>query len=166
MRSFLFVPGDSARKFESAKKTAADALILDLEDSIAPDRKVASQVIEGLGGGPDREVVFGDGLRFHSAVRPGSGPEGAAVVLDKADRVVYAGLIHFNCARVTDVKDSAVAAHLAAHPEKIATSCDNHPTMTIFTKSTLTDAANETFLQWANRQYKSEKITNNVRSLN
>ena len=37
MRSFLFVPGDSVRKFESAKKTAADALILDLEDSIAPD---------------------------------------------------------------------------------------------------------------------------------
>ena len=31
MRSFLFVPGDSVRKFESAKKTAADALILDLE---------------------------------------------------------------------------------------------------------------------------------------
>ena len=31
MRSFLFVPGDSVRKFENAKKTAADALILDLE---------------------------------------------------------------------------------------------------------------------------------------
>lgn len=39
MRSFLFVPGDSARKFESAKKTAADALILDLEDSVAPAAK-------------------------------------------------------------------------------------------------------------------------------
>jgi hypothetical protein len=38
--------------------------------------------------------------------------------------------------------------------------------MTIFTKSTLTDAANETFVQWVNRQYKSEKITINVRSLN
>ena len=37
MRSFLFVPGDSLRKFENAKKTAADALILDLEDSISPD---------------------------------------------------------------------------------------------------------------------------------
>ena len=32
MRSFLFVPGDSTRKFESASKTAADCLILDLED--------------------------------------------------------------------------------------------------------------------------------------
>lgn len=45
MRSFLFVPGDSARKYESAKKTAADALILDLEDSVAPDQKVAARTI-------------------------------------------------------------------------------------------------------------------------
>lgn len=45
MRSFLFVPGDSPRKYESAKKTAADALILDLEDSIAPDQKVVARGI-------------------------------------------------------------------------------------------------------------------------
>jgi citrate lyase subunit beta/citryl-CoA lyase len=45
MRSFLFVPGDSARKFESAKKTAADALILDLEDSVAPDQKATARTI-------------------------------------------------------------------------------------------------------------------------
>jgi citrate lyase subunit beta/citryl-CoA lyase len=41
----LFVPGDSVRKFESAKKTAADALILDLEDSIAPEGKVVARGI-------------------------------------------------------------------------------------------------------------------------
>lgn len=45
MRSFLFVPGDSVRKFDSAKKTAADALILDLEDSIASDQKAAARDI-------------------------------------------------------------------------------------------------------------------------
>src|SRR6201988_1678270 len=45
MRSFLFVPGDSVRKFDSAKKTAADALILDLEDSIAPEGKLAARGI-------------------------------------------------------------------------------------------------------------------------
>ena len=43
MRSFLFVPGDSQRKFEKAKKTAADALIIDLEDSIAPDEKIGAR---------------------------------------------------------------------------------------------------------------------------
>ena len=45
MRSFLFVPGDSVRKFDSAKKTPADALILDLEDSIAADQKVVARGI-------------------------------------------------------------------------------------------------------------------------
>ena len=34
MRSFLFVPGDSERKQAKALATAADALILDLEDSV------------------------------------------------------------------------------------------------------------------------------------
>ena len=34
MRSFLFVPGDSERKQLKAVATAADALILDLEDSV------------------------------------------------------------------------------------------------------------------------------------
>ncbi len=34
MRSFLFVPGDSGRKQAKALGTAADALILDLEDSV------------------------------------------------------------------------------------------------------------------------------------
>jgi len=37
-RSLLFVPGDSERKQERAFATAADALILDLEDSVAPSR--------------------------------------------------------------------------------------------------------------------------------
>ncbi|NYZ16143.1 CoA ester lyase [Azospirillum sp. RWY-5-1] len=39
MRSFLFVPGDSPRKFARARQTAADALILDLEDAVAADAK-------------------------------------------------------------------------------------------------------------------------------
>ena len=34
MRSFLFVPGDSQKKLEKALGTGADALILDLEDSV------------------------------------------------------------------------------------------------------------------------------------
>jgi citrate lyase subunit beta/citryl-CoA lyase len=39
MRSLLFVPGDSARKFAKARETSADALILDLEDSVSLDKK-------------------------------------------------------------------------------------------------------------------------------
>jgi citrate lyase subunit beta/citryl-CoA lyase len=39
MRSMLFVPGDSPRKFEKAAASKASALILDLEDSVVPDKK-------------------------------------------------------------------------------------------------------------------------------
>jgi citrate lyase subunit beta / citryl-CoA lyase len=39
MRSLLFVPGDSERKLAKALGSRADALILDLEDSVSPDKK-------------------------------------------------------------------------------------------------------------------------------
>lgn len=39
MRSLLFVPGDSPRKLEKALRADADALIVDLEDSVALARK-------------------------------------------------------------------------------------------------------------------------------
>ena len=39
MRSMLFVPADSERKYLKGEGTPADALILDLEDSVAPARK-------------------------------------------------------------------------------------------------------------------------------
>ncbi len=39
LRSMLFVPADSERKMAKGLQCPADALILDLEDSVAPDRK-------------------------------------------------------------------------------------------------------------------------------
>lgn len=39
----LFVPGDSPRKFEKAKLCGADALILDLEDSVALSKKLEAR---------------------------------------------------------------------------------------------------------------------------
>jgi citrate lyase subunit beta/citryl-CoA lyase len=39
LRSLLFVPADSERKLEKAKSSPADALILDLEDAVAADRR-------------------------------------------------------------------------------------------------------------------------------
>lgn len=39
LRSLLFVPGDSERKFAKARDSGADALILDLEDSVASSMK-------------------------------------------------------------------------------------------------------------------------------
>lgn len=43
IRSFLFIPGDSEKKLGKADEFAADALILDLEDSVAPARKAAAR---------------------------------------------------------------------------------------------------------------------------
>ena len=39
----LFVPGDSEKKFARASSGNADALILDLEDSVAPSMKDAAR---------------------------------------------------------------------------------------------------------------------------
>ena len=44
-RSFLFVPADSERKMEKARSAGADALILDLEDAVAPERRAAARTL-------------------------------------------------------------------------------------------------------------------------
>lgn len=43
VRSLLFVPGDRPDRFAKAAASGADALILDLEDSVTPDRKPAAR---------------------------------------------------------------------------------------------------------------------------
>jgi citrate lyase subunit beta / citryl-CoA lyase len=45
MRSLLFVPGDSLKKLEKAFASGADALIIDLEDSVAPGAKATSREV-------------------------------------------------------------------------------------------------------------------------
>lgn len=61
-RSVLYMPGSNARAIEKARSLAVDAVILDLEDSVAPDAKVAarSQVCDAVraGGYGPREVII------------------------------------------------------------------------------------------------------------
>jgi citrate lyase subunit beta/citryl-CoA lyase len=56
-RSWLFVPADSEKKIAKALDCAADALIFDLEDSVAASRKAAARdILRGLprrSGGPE-----------------------------------------------------------------------------------------------------------------
>ncbi|MCW0234719.1 MAG: CoA ester lyase [Ferrovibrio sp.] len=90
MRSMLFVPGDSRRKFDKAVTTAADMLILDLEDSVAAGRKVEARAITAdmLAVPSRRAALFvrvnafdtGETLADLAAVMPGR-PDG--VVLPK-----------------------------------------------------------------------------------
>ena len=44
MRSALFVPGDKPRALDKADGLGADAIIIDLEDAVAPDRKAEARV--------------------------------------------------------------------------------------------------------------------------
>jgi citrate lyase subunit beta/citryl-CoA lyase len=45
MRSFLFVPADSERKLARGPQVGADALILDLEDSVSPANRPAARAL-------------------------------------------------------------------------------------------------------------------------
>jgi citrate lyase subunit beta / citryl-CoA lyase len=60
-RSVLYMPGSNARALEKAKTLAADGVILDLEDSVAPDAKETArqQVAEAVkAGGFGRREIF------------------------------------------------------------------------------------------------------------
>jgi citrate lyase subunit beta/citryl-CoA lyase len=61
-RSVLFLPGTNARAHEKARTLPADALIFDLEDSVAPDAKAAArtQIAQSLraGGYGKRELIL------------------------------------------------------------------------------------------------------------
>src|SRR5262245_47416640 len=60
-RSVLYMPGSNARAIEKARTLPADAVILDLEDSVAPEAKAHArqQVLDAVraGGFAPREVV-------------------------------------------------------------------------------------------------------------
>jgi citrate lyase subunit beta/citryl-CoA lyase len=60
-RSVLYMPGSNARALEKARELPADALILDLEDAVAPEAKAQARdaVFKALknGGFGDREVL-------------------------------------------------------------------------------------------------------------
>src|ERR1700722_8480380 len=43
MRSLPFVPADSPKKFAKGMTCGADALVIDLEDSVAPENKVGAR---------------------------------------------------------------------------------------------------------------------------
>lgn len=90
-RSVLYMPGANERALEKAKTLPADALILDLEDAVAPDAKAAARdrvcgLVDAYG---SREVtirVNGAGTPWHAAdlaAVAAAGP--AAVVVPKVN---------------------------------------------------------------------------------
>jgi citrate lyase subunit beta/citryl-CoA lyase len=93
MRSLLFVPGDDEKKLATALGSGADGIILDLEDSVAAERKTAARAVtrdalvqDRPAGGPRRFVrvnplASGRALGDLAAI-VGTRPDG--IVLPKA----------------------------------------------------------------------------------
>lgn len=66
-RSVLYMPGSNARALEKAKTLPADALILDLEDAVAPDAKLNAReqvcgAVKAGGYGPREVIIRANGL--------------------------------------------------------------------------------------------------------
>ncbi len=87
-RSVLYMPGSNARALEKAKTLPADALILDLEDAVAPDAKetARSQVCAAVraGGFGPREVV----IRINGFATPYGADDFAAALEAKPDAIL------------------------------------------------------------------------------
>jgi citrate lyase subunit beta/citryl-CoA lyase len=59
IRSYLYVPGDDPRRIEKALDTEADAVVIDLEDAVAPNRKEeARETVAGVLGSRPAKPVF------------------------------------------------------------------------------------------------------------
>ncbi|WP_262298762.1 HpcH/HpaI aldolase/citrate lyase family protein [Microvirga sesbaniae] len=87
-RSALYMPGSNARALEKAKTLAADVMIFDLEDAVAPDRKAQAreQVCAAVraGGYGRRELV----IRVNALDTPWGEADLAAAVAAAPDAVL------------------------------------------------------------------------------
>jgi len=87
-RSALYVPGANARALKKARGLDADVLLIDLEDSVAPDAKEAARdlVIEALtaGGYGERELI----VRINGLETSWSAGDIAALALAGADGIL------------------------------------------------------------------------------
>ncbi len=87
-RSVLYMPGSNARALEKAKTLPTDAVILDLEDSVAPDAKLVAReqvaaIVKG-GGFGSREVV----VRVNGLAGPWGRDDLAAAVAVAPDAIL------------------------------------------------------------------------------
>jgi citrate lyase subunit beta/citryl-CoA lyase len=87
-RSMLYMPGANTRALDKARGLAADALILDLEDSCAPDAKEAARtnVVAALaeGGYGNRELI----MRVNALTTPWGHADLVAAAKSGADGVL------------------------------------------------------------------------------
>jgi citrate lyase subunit beta/citryl-CoA lyase len=87
-RSVLYMPGSNARAMEKARSLGADALILDLEDAVAPDAKdlARQQVRDAVkaGGFGKREII----VRVNALATPWGEADLEAVIAIRPDAIL------------------------------------------------------------------------------
>ena len=89
LRSLLFVPGDSERKLARSETSRADALVLDLEDSVPADRTAAARalVLDYLRAHPNRAKCR-LWVRINPLSTPNALPDLAAIVAGAPDGIL------------------------------------------------------------------------------
>ncbi|MGD1038395.1 MAG: CoA ester lyase [Roseiarcus sp.] len=87
-RSVLYAPGSNAKALAKARSLAADAIVIDLEDSVAPDARPAARVLAveavRVGGFGGREVV----IRLNGLDTPWGGEDLAAAIAAAPDAIL------------------------------------------------------------------------------
>lgn len=113
-RSVLYMPGSNARALEKAKTLPTDAVILDLEDSVAPDAKVTAReqvmAVAKAGGFGSREVV----IRINGL----SGPWGLAD-LEAAAAVAPDAILVPKVSKAADVFEAVAVLDRLGAPESV-----------------------------------------------
>ena len=117
-RSFLYMPGSNTRALEKARGLAADGLILDLEDAVAPESKAMARanVAAALraGGYGRRELV----VRVNALASPWGYDDIAAAALMKADAVLLPKV-----ESADTVRQAATLLAAAGAPDSLALWC-------------------------------------------
>ena len=89
-RSYLFVPGDRPERFDKARASGAHAVIVDLEDAVAAEKKVAARAALSAWLHPDRPVLVrinaADTDWFREDCELAGRPGVAGIMLPKAER--------------------------------------------------------------------------------
>lgn len=121
--TFLFVPGDRPDRFDKARRSGADVVIVDLEDAVAPAAKAMARAaaVEALRAGANIAVrVSAAGTPDHEAdlAALGEAPQPAAIILAKSEQPDSISRVSALGAPVIPLVESAVG--LAQAPELAA----------------------------------------------
>lgn len=120
-RSYLFVPGDRPERFGKALASGADAVVVDLEDAVAPPAKAAARaaVAELLRSGSERARIV---VRINAEATPSfdadlallAAAAPAAVMCAKAERVATIARLRAACPGIAVLPLVESAAGIAA----------------------------------------------------